>query len=118
MADMVDSLADLRFDRHFRSPSSEGYHLMRGKTRLGTVDLHFTATTVHGTLLLEHALDREELARLIERIDEDLVLSADTPRDDFLVTVFEGKEIGFFSDSFRADEEDLAAPDADEEDDG
>ncbi|HEX6123669.1 MAG TPA: hypothetical protein VFY89_10935 [Ktedonobacterales bacterium] len=98
---------DIRFDRHFRTTSSEGYHIMRGKERLGTIDLHFTSTTVHGTLLVERELAREELARLIEMIDEDLVLSADTPRDDFLVSVFTGKEIGFFNDSFRADEEEL-----------
>lgn len=107
---------DIRFNRHFRTSSSEGYHILRGKTRLGTVDLHFTATTAQGTLLLEQDLSREDLARLIEMIDEDLVLSADTPRDDFLVSVFAGKEIGFFSDSFRADEDELAAPLDDAED--
>jgi hypothetical protein len=100
---------DIRFNRHFRTPNSEGYHIMRGKARLGTIDLHFTTTTVHGTLLLEQELPREELAHLIEQIDEDLVLSADTPRDDFLVSVFSGKEVGFFNDSFRADEDEFVA---------
>jgi hypothetical protein len=54
---------------------------------------------------------------LIERIDEDLVLSADTPRDDFLVSVYTGKEIGFFNDTFRADQEDLVAGLDDDDDD-
>lgn len=98
---------EIRYNRHFRTPSSEGYHIMRGATRLGTIDLHFTSTTVHGTLFIEQAMDRETLARLIEEIDEDLVLSADTPRDDFLVNVYQGKEVGFFNDSFRADEDEL-----------
>ena len=103
-----DRMDDLRYDRHFRTPNSEGYHLMRGKTRLGTVDLHFTSTTVHCTLVVEQALNKIELARLIEQIDEDLVLSADTARDDFVVSAYQGKEIGFFSDAYHADDEGVA----------
>ena len=89
---------------------------MRGQTRIGMVDLHFTSTTVHGTLIIEQEMERDALAQLIERIDEDLVLSADTPRDDFLVSVYSGKEVGFFNDTFRADQEDLVA-DLDEDED-
>lgn len=100
-------MEDVRFDRQFRTPYSEGYHLMLGTARIGTADLHFTSTTVHCTLVLERPLKREDLAKLIEQIDEDLVLSSDTPRDDFLVSVYQGKEIGFFNDSFRADQEEL-----------
>ena len=99
---------DLRYDRHYRTPNSEGYHLMRGKTRVGTVDLHFTSTTVHCTLIVEQELTKTELARLIEQIDEDLVLSADTPRDDFVVSAYQGTELGFFSDAYYADDEGVA----------
>jgi hypothetical protein len=111
-------MAEIRFDRHFRTPSSEGYHLMRGTDRLGTVDLHFTSTTVHCTLILEQDLARDELARLIEQIDEDLVLSADTPRDDFLVSAYQGKEIGFYSDEYHADDEGVEVSVGDEDDEG
>src|SRR5690348_13980504 len=114
------AMDDVRFDRQFRTPNSEGYHMMLGTNRVGTVDLHFTSTTVHCTLVLELELATDDLAKLIEQIDEDLVLSADTPRDDFLVSVYSGKEVGFFNDSFRADQEDLVADldeDEDDEDD-
>jgi hypothetical protein len=107
---------EIRFDRHFRTPYSEGYHIFRGETRLGACDLHFTSTTVHCTLILEQDLERPEIAQLIERLDEDLVLSADTPRDDLLVNVFRGSEIGFFTDTFRADEDELVADVGDEDD--
>ena len=110
-------MEDVRFDRQFRTPNSEGYHLMTGTTRVGTVDLHFTSTTVHCTLVLEQELARDDLAKLIEQIDEDLVLSSDTPRDDFLVSVYQGKEVGFFNDSFRADQDELTLDDGDEEED-
>jgi hypothetical protein len=98
---------DVRFDRQFRTSTSEGYYLVLDTTRIGSLDLHFTSTTVHCTLVLERELPSSDLAKLIEQIDEDLVLSADTPRDDFLVSVYVGKELGFFNDDFRADHEEL-----------
>jgi hypothetical protein len=89
---------------------------MLGASRVGTVDLHFTSTTVHCTLVLERELSREDLAKLIEQIDEDLVLTADTPRDDLLVSAYQGSEIGFFNDTFLADQDELAIGDEDDDD--
>lgn len=77
--------------------------------RLGTVDIHFTSTTVHGTLVLERELEEADLTKLIEQIDEDLVLSADMPREDFLVSVYVGKDVGFYSDEYFAEEASSAA---------
>src|SRR5213078_2525931 len=100
---------DIRFERHFRTPYSEGYYIMQGSSlqsnnRLGTVDIHFTSTAVHGTLILERELDEADLTKLIEQIDEDLVLSADMPREDFLVSVYVGRDVGFYSDEVFAEE--------------
>src|SRR5438132_7591207 len=101
---------DIRFERHFRTPYSESYYIMQGTSlqsnnRLGTVDIHFTTTAVHGTLILERELEEADLTKLIEQIDEDLVLSADMPRDDFLVSVYIGKDVGFYSDEYFAEED-------------
>src|SRR5437763_8207952 len=101
---------DIRFERHFRTPYSEGYYIMQGNSlqsnnRLGTVDIHFTTTAVHGTLILERELEEADLTKLIEQIDEDLVLSADMPLDDFLVSVYIGKDVGFYSDEYFAEED-------------
>ncbi len=104
---MKEQMEHLRFDRSFRTPSSEGYHVMLGTERIATVDLHFTAADVRCTLVMEKTMEREEIAHIIERIDEDLVLSADVPREDFLVTVFQGTEFGFFSDEFHADQDEI-----------
>ena len=102
---------EIRFERHFRTPYSESYYIMQGvgmqtNNRLGTVDIHFTSTAVHGTLILERELEEIELTKLIEQIDEDLVLSADMPRDDFLVSVYVGRDVGFYSDEYFAEETD------------
>jgi hypothetical protein len=105
------SMDDIRFERHFRTPYSESYYIMQGNglqsnSRLGTVDIHFTSTAVHGTLILERELEESDLTKLIEQIDEDLVLSADMPRDDFLVSVYIGKDVGFYSDEYFAEDND------------
>jgi hypothetical protein len=104
---------DIRFERHFRTPYSEGYYIMQGNSlqsnnRLGTVDIHFTTTAVHGTLILERELEEADLTKLIEQIDVDLVLSADMPRDDFLVSVYVGKDVGFYSDEYFAEETEVS----------
>jgi len=103
---------DIRFDRQFRTPYSESYAIMQGNSRVGAVDIHFTTTTVHGTLILERELEEAEVAKLIEQIDEDLVWSADMPREDFMISVYVGKDIGFYSDDYFDEDED-----EDEEDD-
>ncbi len=107
----TNAMDDIRFERHFRTPYSESYYIMQGagmqtNNRLGTIDIHFTSTAVHGTLILERELEEVELTKLIEQIDEDLVLSADMPRDDFLVSVYVGKDVGFYSDEYFAEETD------------
>ena len=113
-------MEDIHFERHFRTPYSEGYYIMQGNnlqsnSRLGTVDIHFTTTAVHGTLILERELEEADLTKLIEQIDEDLVLSADMPRDDFLVSVYVGKDVGFYSDEYFTEESNDVADFDDEE---
>lgn len=88
------------FERQYRTALSEGYHVLAGETRLGHLDLHFTSNSVYATLVLETALPESRVLDLIERIDESLVLSAEVARDDLLVTVFQGRQTGFYSDDF------------------
>ncbi len=99
-------MEDVHFERQFRTPYSEGYYITQGSNRLGSVDIHFTSTTVHGTLVLERELEESDIAKLIEQIDEELVLSADMPREDFLVSVYVGRDVGFYSDDFFDDDDD------------
>ncbi|HET8911658.1 MAG TPA: hypothetical protein VFN23_09365 [Ktedonobacteraceae bacterium] len=89
---------------------------LQNTNRIGTVDIHFTNAAVHGTLILERELEEAELTKLIEQIDEDLVLSADMPRDDFLVSVYVGKDVGFYSDEYFADDNSVSPEFGDDED--
>jgi len=93
----------VEFDRQYRTVSSEGYHLRSPEGPLGRLDLHFASSNVYATLVMRVDLPEEHVLRLIERIDELLVLSAETRRDDLYVTVFRGDEIGFYSDDFHAE---------------
>jgi hypothetical protein len=96
----MESAARIVFERQYRTPYSEGYHLIAGDRRLGHLDLHFTQTSVYATLALEQELPEEQVLDLIERVDESLVLSAEVPREDLLVTVFQGRQTGLYSDEF------------------
>ncbi len=105
---------------------------LQSSNRLGTIDIHFTTTVVHGILILERELEESDLTKLsililereleesdltklIEQIDEDLVLSADMPRDDFLVDVYVGKDVGFYSDEYFTEESDTSTDFEDED---
>ena len=88
---------------------------MQSNNRLGTIDLHYTTSNVHGTLILERELDESDLTKLIEQIDEDLVLSADMPRDDFLVSVYVGRDVGFYSDDYFTEDSNLGEDYTDED---
>jgi hypothetical protein len=92
------------YHRQSRTPSSEQYQLMDGEERLGHLDLHFGNAEVFGTLILDRDLSEDDATQLIEQIDEDLVLSGEVAREDFLIRVYIGREIGLFSDELLREE--------------
>lgn len=99
-------MADYRFERQCRTPYSEAYLITENEERVGRIDLHFTPSAVYGTLTVMDGRAEEEILELIEEIDDELVISADVAREDFVVTVYQGKEVGVYSDdTFEGDEE-------------
>jgi len=82
-----------RFERICRTSSSEAYFVIDGEDVIARVDLHFTSAVVYGVLIVERQLDAEELAELRSEIDDELVQTADVPRDDFLLAVYRGEPI-------------------------
>lgn len=89
------------FTRLVRTSSSENHVIRRpsndpdSNDNIGSIDLHFEGNLVHGTLVLEIALDRAALESLIDQITDQLV---PTERDDFIFTAYSGTEIGYYSD--------------------
>jgi len=88
------------FQRQFRTTSSEGYEIREDNQRIGRVDLHFALENVYATIVLETEMDEAEVAQVIEEIDDNLVVTASVKREDLNVWVYQGREVGFYTDDF------------------
>ena len=109
---------DLRYDRICRTPHSEAYLLSEGDKPFGRVDLHYGTSVVNALLIVERDFSEEDLHGLVQRIDDDLVWTADQPREDFMVTIYHGTETGVISDHDDDDDEsDLDDDDDDKDED-
>jgi hypothetical protein len=97
-------MTNLIYRRQSRTPSSEQYQVLEGEQSLGHLDLHFGSSEVYGSLMLELETPEDRVVQIIDTIDQDLVLSSDIAREDFLVRVYVGREVGFYSDALTRDE--------------
>ncbi len=95
-----------RLVRLLRTLSSEVYVVWRGDQRIGQADIHYADSSVQADLLLEVALDEEEQNDLMRQLDEDVVSSylPSFDRDQFIVTVFLGREVDSLNYPPGADE--------------
>lgn len=107
-------MPDYRFRREARTPHSEVYTFDDGEHALGRVDLHYTGSAAHATLVVHATLDDDRVQELIEALDDQIVTSADPYREDLLVTVWRGEEVGVFADDESSGDED--GEDEDDED--
>ncbi len=99
-------MSGYQFERECRTPQSESYIVELDDEEVGRVDLHYTTSVTYGTLCVAESLTEEDVRELISEIDERLVLTTDPFREDFVVTVWAGKETGVFSDEdFEGEEE-------------
>ena len=104
-------MATYSFERETRTPQSETFVIESGGEEIGRVDLHYAASTAYATLCVPAEFDDDAIEELIGEIDERLVMSWEPLRDDFIVTVWAGREVGVFSET--GDDED----DEEDEDD-
>ncbi|MCL4508006.1 MAG: hypothetical protein M1296_00610 [Chloroflexi bacterium] len=96
-------MTGITYQRQFRTALSEAYIIVRDGKPFGRLDLHFGGTEVCGTLILLEEPREQELLQLISQLDDDLILSADTPREDLQLTVFQGRELLFYTDDLQQD---------------
>ena len=104
-----------RFEREARTPYSEVFVIENDDGEdVGRVDLHFTPSLAHATLCVNEGLEEDDVQELIAQIDERLVMSTDPYREDFVVTVWTGRESGVYSDGDQDDDDEaLLEPDED-----
>ena len=98
-------MAEFRFERECRTPYSEAYTITSDEAPVGRVDIHFTPNVVRATLCILENVTQEGIQELIDTVDEELVMTADAPRGDFIVAVYQGRDAGVFSDEDFAEEE-------------
>ena len=88
---------DLRFERECRTPYSEVYTILDEDTPEGRVDIHYAGSLIHATLCVSERFTQEEIQELIEDLDHELLDAVGMARDDFIVHVHQGQEVGVFS---------------------
>ncbi len=91
-------MQDLRYDRLCRTAGSEAYLISRGEEPVARVELHFTPPIVYGLLIVEKEFEEAEITELIEKVDTSLIWGVGVQRDDFVVTVYRGTQLGVYSD--------------------
>jgi hypothetical protein len=92
-------MARFRLVRLLRTLSSEIYLIWEGDTRVGQVDVHYADTSVQADVFLEADLAEEERQELFAQLDDDVVSSylPSFERDQFIITVFVGREVDSFN---------------------
>ena len=85
------------FERECRTANSECYTILRSESAIGRVDMHFTDAAVHSTLNIAEALTNEEIQDLVDTIDDELIDSVGIAKQEIIVHVHQGRDLGVFS---------------------
>ena len=85
------------FERECRTPFSEAYNILEEDTPIGRLDLHLTTNVVHATLCVAESLTMESIGELIETVDDELIDAIGIARNEFIVHVHQGQDVGVYS---------------------
>src|SRR5437867_11229348 len=109
-------MAGEQFENECRTSQSASYVVELDEEEVGRIDIHYTSPVAYAPLGVPESLTSEDIRELISEVDERLVLTTDPFREDFVVTVWAGRESAVFSDEDfeeEGDEEDEDDPEAD-----
>ena len=90
-------MANFFFERECRTPNSECYTVLEDENPVGRVDIHFTNPVIHATLNVSESLTTDRIQELIDSIDEELMDSVGITRQEVVVHVHQGRDLGVFS---------------------
>lgn len=85
------------FQRETRTPNSECYTVIEEATPVGRLDIHFASPVVHATLVVSESITQEGIQDLVEMIDEDLIDAVGIEREELIVHVHQGRDLGVYS---------------------
>lgn len=95
------------FERECRTPYSEVYTILEGDVQIGRLDLHYAGTLVHASLAVAERLTQEAIQELIAAIDRDVLDTVGINRNEVMIHVHQGRDIGVYSNhEFEKDEGD------------
>jgi hypothetical protein len=61
------------------------------------VDLHFVPGMVHGTMIVSESQTQDTIQELMSMVDEDLTDAVGIEREDLVVHVHQGRDLGVFT---------------------
>jgi hypothetical protein len=91
------------FERESRTLQSESLIVTNEGREVGRVDIHFGPDVVQATLCVPDDFSEDDIQDLIAEVDERLVLPVEPFRDDFIVTVWIGRQAGVYSEDMEGD---------------
>lgn len=97
-----------RLTRLIRTLTSEIVLIWDKERTVGQADIHYAGDRIYATVILEDSFDEADEMALRSQLDRDVVSAylQDYERDDFVVTVFRGRETASYSDSAGEEESD------------
>ena len=85
------------FERECRTSSSECFTVLEEESVVGRLDIHFADNVVHATLSVSESLTSERIQELIDLIDRHLLSAVGIVREETIVHVHQGRDLGVFS---------------------
>jgi len=90
-------MANFHFERECRTPYSECYTVLDEEGLVGRVDIHFADPVVHATLNVADGITTEDTQGLVDTIDREIIDAAGVSRQEMIVHVHQGRDLGVFS---------------------
>ena len=90
-------MSSFGFERECRTPQSECFTVLEDGEVIGRVDIHFATSVIHATLNVAESLTTERIQELIDTMDRELMDSVGITRQEIIVHVHQGRDLGVFS---------------------
>jgi hypothetical protein len=85
------------FERECRTPFSECYTVVDDDEPVGRVDIHFAEVMIHSTVSIGESLTNDDIQDLIDAIDRELLDAIGIVKQELVVHVHQGRDLGVFS---------------------
>ncbi len=85
------------FERECRTPYSECYTVLDDDDPVGRVDIHFAEVMIHSTVSIGESLTNDDIQDLIDAIDRELLDAIGIVKQELVVHVHQGRDLGVFS---------------------